>query len=150
MAQKRINKELIQLQADPIENMVASPVSDANLYQWEVIYQGNKNGPYKGGTFKLDITFSTDYPFKAPNVRFQTRIYHPNISEDGSICLDILKSESWKPSTKLHDILSSLVNLIENPNPDDPLETLIADQYRNDHPAFLKKAKEMTKKYASA
>lgn len=30
-----------------------------------------------------------------------TRIYHPNVTDDGAICMGVLKSEAWKPSTKI-------------------------------------------------
>ena len=52
---------------------------------------GPEDSPYSGGVFFLNINFPTDYPFKPPKVNFITRIYHPNINSNGSICLDILK-----------------------------------------------------------
>uniref|UniRef100_A0A3B4AMX6 UBC core domain-containing protein n=1 Tax=Periophthalmus magnuspinnatus TaxID=409849 RepID=A0A3B4AMX6_9GOBI len=53
--------------------------------------------PYQNGVFFLTIHFPTDYPFKPPKVAFTTRIYHPNINSNGSICLDILRSQ-WSPA----------------------------------------------------
>lgn len=53
--------------------------------------------PYAGGVFFLTIHFPTDYPFKPPKVNFTTRIYHPNINSNGSICLDILRDQ-WSPA----------------------------------------------------
>ena len=53
--------------------------------------------PYTGGVFFLAIHFPTDYPFKPPKVNFTTRIYHPNINSNGSICLDILRDQ-WSPA----------------------------------------------------
>lgn len=53
--------------------------------------------PYSGGVFFLGIHFPTDYPFKPPKVNFTTRIYHPNINSNGSICLDILRDQ-WSPA----------------------------------------------------
>jgi hypothetical protein len=53
--------------------------------------------PYSGGVFFLAIHFPTDYPFKPPKVNFTTRIYHPNINSNGSICLDILRDQ-WSPA----------------------------------------------------
>lgn len=58
-------------------------------------FQGDS--PYAGGVFFLAIHFPTDYPFKPPKVNFTTRIYHPNINSNGSICLDILRDQ-WSPA----------------------------------------------------
>ena len=55
------------------------------------------DSPYSGGVFFLSITFPTDYPFKPPKVSYQTKIYHPNINANGSICLDILRDQ-WSPA----------------------------------------------------
>jgi hypothetical protein len=51
---------------------------------------------WEGGTFKLDITFPSDYPFKPPKVAFTTTMFHPNVDEKGAICLDVLKE--WSPA----------------------------------------------------
>lgn len=56
-----------------------------------------QDSPYAGGVFFLAIHFPTDYPFKPPKVNFTTRIYHPNINSNGSICLDILRDQ-WSPA----------------------------------------------------
>jgi ubiquitin-conjugating enzyme E2 D/E len=55
------------------------------------------DSPYAGGVFFLSISFPTDYPFKPPKVSFTTKIYHPNINANGSICLDILRDQ-WSPA----------------------------------------------------
>ncbi|KAF9578220.1 hypothetical protein BGW38_006097 [Lunasporangiospora selenospora] len=104
--------------------------------------------PYKGGLFKIDVVFNTDYPFKPPKVKFLTKIYHPNIDEEGAICIALLKSDQWKPATRLNQVLRSLVTLLEAPNPEDPLMTDIAELYSSDLPRFLKTAKEHTRKFA--
>ena len=52
---------------------------------------GPPDSPFQGGVFFLTIHFPTDYPFKPPKVAFTTKIYHPNINSNGSICLDILR-----------------------------------------------------------
>ena len=55
---------------------------------------GPEGSPYHGGIFYLSISFPVDYPFKAPMIRFNTKIYHCNINSQGNICLDILK-DNW-------------------------------------------------------
>ncbi|KAH0525576.1 hypothetical protein TsFJ059_007925 [Trichoderma semiorbis] len=81
---------------------------------------------------------------------FVTRVYHPNITNDslGNVCLAILKAENWKPSTKIVSVLEALRNLLVEPQPDDPLEERIADEYRNDREAWEAKAKAAVTKYA--
>ena len=62
-----------------------------------VLTIAQSDSPYSGGVFFLSIHFPTDYPFKPPKVNFTTRIYHPNINSNGSICLDILRDQ-WSPA----------------------------------------------------
>ncbi|KAG7507300.1 ubiquitin-conjugating enzyme E2 D4-like [Solea senegalensis] len=96
MAQKRIQKELQDLQRDPLVNCSAGPAGD-DMFNWTATIMGPTDSPYQGGVFFLTINFPTDYPFKPPMVSFTTKIYHPNINSNGSICLDILRSQ-WSPA----------------------------------------------------
>ena len=108
---------------------------------------GPPDSPYQGGVFFLTIHFPTDYPFKPPKVAFTTRIYHPNINSNGSICLDILRSQ-WSPALTiskvrprqvikpfiptLSQVLLSVCSLLCDPNPDDPLVPEIARIFKTD------------------
>ena len=91
MALKRIQKELIDLGKDPPTNCSAGPVNENDYYNWQATIMGPDDSPYSGGLFFLKIQFPQDYPFKPPKCQFTTKIYHPNIHGNGSICLDILK-----------------------------------------------------------
>ena len=62
--------------------------------------------PWEGGTFKLLLEFTEDYPNKPPAVRFLSKIFHPNVYNDGKICLDILQNQ-WSPIYDIAAILTS-------------------------------------------
>ena len=108
---------------------------------------GPDDSPYTGGVYFLNIPFPTDYPFKPPKVTFTTRIYHPNINSNGSICLDILKDQ-WSPALTISKVLLSISSLLTDPNPDDPLVPEIAHIYKGDKPKYEATAREWTRKYA--
>mmetsp|Transcript_4539 Transcript_4539/g.6703 ORF Transcript_4539/g.6703 Transcript_4539/m.6703 type:complete len:148 (-) Transcript_4539:298-741(-) len=146
MALKRINKELMDLQKDPPSNCSAGPIGD-DLFQWQATIMGPADSPYAGGVYFLNIHFPADYPFKPPKLQFTTRIYHPNINANGSICLDILKDQ-WSPALTISKVLLSLSSLLTDPNPDDPLVPEIAQVYKTDREKYVNTAKEWTRKYA--
>ena len=108
---------------------------------------GPDESPFAGGVYFLNIHFPTDYPFKPPKINFTTRIYHPNINSNGSICLDILK-EQWSPALTISKVLLSISSLLTDPNPDDPLVPAIAQEYKSDKSKYEASAREWTRKYA--
>jgi ubiquitin-conjugating enzyme E2 D/E len=148
MSGRRIQKEYLDLQKESVENCSAGPRNE-NLYIWDAVIMGPTDSPYVGGVFNLEIHFPADYPFKPPKVVFQTKIYHPNISKSGAICLDILK-DNWSPALTVSKTLLSICSLLTDPNPKDPLVPEIADLYMNDRATYTQNAREWTRKYASA
>ena len=148
MALKRIQKELSDLQRDPPANCSAGPSEDNDMYTWTATIMGPDESPYQGGIFFLNIQFPTDYPFKPPKVAFTTRIYHPNINANGSICLDILKDQ-WSPALTISKVLLSISSLLTDANPDDPLVPEIAHLYKTDRARYENTAREWTRRYAA-
>lgn len=148
MALKRINKELNDFTKDPPSLCSAGPVRD-DLFHWNAFLHGPPESPYQNGLFQLDIHFPTDYPFKPPKVAFITRIYHPNINSNGSICLDILRTQ-WSPALTISKVLLSISSMLCDPNPDDPLVPEIARLYKTDRQKYNQHAREWTRKYAAS
>jgi ubiquitin-conjugating enzyme E2 D/E len=145
---RRIQKELNDLLKDPLDNITAGPVNEDSIFDWTATLIGPEDTPYAGGLFYLNIHFSTNYPFKAPDIKFSNRIYHPNINEVGQICIDILKNE-WSSALSIGRVLLSISSLLSDPNPNDPLNTEAANLYKKDINKFNQKAREYTIKFAS-
>ena len=139
---RRINKEIQMIQNENLDGISAGPSGD-EIYKWNAIIIGPQGTPYEGGTYFLDITFPNNYPQNPPRIIFKTPIYHPNISTQGSICLDLLKN-NWSPSLSIGKILLSISSLLNDPNPNDPLNTDAANTFLDDRNYFNSIAKTMT------
>jgi ubiquitin-conjugating enzyme (huntingtin interacting protein 2) len=81
-------------------------------------------------------------------MKFETKLWHPNISsQTGAICLDILKNE-WTPALTIRTALISLQALLCAPEPDDPQDAVVANQYKSDIEAWKAQAKKWVQDYA--
>jgi ubiquitin-conjugating enzyme (huntingtin interacting protein 2) len=79
--ERRIAKELADLYNDKdASGVVATPVDPANLAHLKGTFPGPPDTPYAGGTFHIDIVIPDMYPFKSPAMKFETKIWHPNVS----------------------------------------------------------------------
>ena len=102
---------------------------------------------YNQYAFQIELKLPAEFPFKPPEVRFVTPIYHPNVDEQGKICVDLLNSsETWKPTTPLVDVVKAVVDLIDNPKIDHALNAEIASEYTSNKSEFDKKASSSAKK----
>lgn len=97
---------------------------------------------WEDGTFKLTLEFTEEYPNKAPTVKFVTKMFHPNIYADGSICLDILQNQ-WSPIYDISAILTSIQSLLCDPNPSSPANSEAARLYQENRREYERKVKEI-------
>lgn len=122
-------------------------IKSESAVTWFITLNGPENTAYENGLFELKVDFVEKYPFKPPTVIFKTKIFHPNIDDKGNICLDILKT-NWTPTFTMKNILTSIISLMSNPNPDDPLRPEAANLYKESKQKYNDKVKEYTRKYA--
>jgi ubiquitin-conjugating enzyme E2 D/E len=142
MALRRIRKELDSYSKDPIPGTRLEPDLryPGSLYHLLAAIIGPANTPYEDCLYFLSLALPPDYPFKPPKVTLLTSIYHPNINKSGYNCLDIYFN--WSPVVTLRRILSELLSLLEDPNPEDPLEPEIARLCKTNPAEFRRLARE--------
>jgi ubiquitin-conjugating enzyme E2 S len=76
---------------------------------------GPKETPYEKGVFRVKILVGSDFPYTAPKGIFTTKIYHPNVSEKGEICVNTLNKD-WNPKGwSLYNVLEVKFLIIIKP-----------------------------------
>ncbi|XP_041647466.1 cell division cycle 34 homolog (S. cerevisiae) a [Cheilinus undulatus] len=141
-SQKALMLEMKSLQDEPVEGFKITLVDESDLYNWEVAIFGPPNTHYEGGYFKARIKFPVDYPYSPPAFRFLTKMWHPNIYENGDVCISILHppvddpqsgelpSERWNPTQNVRTILLSVISLLNEPNTFSPANVDASVMYR--------------------
>ncbi|KAK2077942.1 Ubiquitin-conjugating enzyme E2 19 [Prototheca wickerhamii] len=131
---KRLQQGLMSLMGSPEKGISAFPQGDS-LFCWVGTIEGAEGTVYEGLTFRLSLNFGTEYPFKAPLVKFETSCFHPNVDLQGNICLDILK-EKWSAAYSVRTVLQSIQSLLADPNNDSPLNVQAAKMWDGDVEAY--------------
>ena len=150
MAERRIRKELDVLNADDnLGDLIGvNPVNEDDLFNCKGVIIGPKGTPYEDGVYELDIQFPPSYPFRPPNVRFVTKIYHASINDKGGIDCSYLQDQ-WSPALHISDTLLAICwCLSTGGNIDDPLQPFVAKEMRIDPIKFVKTAADWNHKYA--
>lgn len=142
-ASKRVAKELEDLlkELPPYLHQLSS--DEANVLVWHMLLLPDQL-PYRLKAFHLRMDFPREYPLMPPTLRFTTKIYHPNISEDGLVCLPLISTENWKPYTKAYQVLEALSILVNRPNLDEPVRLELADLLTQHPEMFRQRAEEFT------
>jgi len=146
-ALKRIQKEQKDVNLDPAAHFSAGPMGE-DIYNWQATITGPPGSPFENGLFFLNINFPSDYPFLPPKVFFVTRIFHPSVGPDGSICLDILKNQ-WSPALTIAKVLMAILVLMSEPNLDDVLSPEIGRIFMENRAKYEATAREWTREFAT-
>ncbi|CDY19796.1 BnaA09g04490D [Brassica napus] len=118
----RLFKEYKEVQREKVADPDIQLVCDeTNIFKWTALIKGPSETPYEGGVFQLAFAVPENYPLQPPQVRFLTKIFHPNVHfKTGEICLDILKN-AWSPAWTLQSVCRAIIALMAHPEADSPL-----------------------------
>ncbi|KAK7357063.1 hypothetical protein VNO80_16344 [Phaseolus coccineus] len=122
---QRLQKELMALMMSGGDLGVSAFPDGDSIFTWIGTVEGGKGTLYEGLSYKLSLRFPLDYPFKPPQVKFETMCFHPNVDQFGNICLDILQ-DKWSSAYDCRTILLSIQSLLEEPNLESPLNSYAA------------------------
>lgn len=83
---RRVAKEIADIHADTTSKVQAEPVgSSDDLTHLKGRFKGPPGTPYEGGTYVVDIRIPNEYPFRPPIMKFDTKLWHPNVSSQ-TVC----------------------------------------------------------------
>lgn len=136
-ARRRLMRDFRRLKEDPQESVTGAPQED-DIMKWSCVIFGPDDTPWEGGTFRLSMDFTEDYPNKPPTVKFVSPIFHPNVYATGAICLDILQN-NWSPIYDVSAILTSILSLLNDPNPASPANVEAAKLFQENRREYDRK-----------
>ena len=115
------------------------------------VLEGPPDTSYENGYFLFQMLLPENFPFLPPQFVFITRIFHPNISENGFVSVDILQNQNqWSPAiSRFGSIIYCILSLLNEPNPDDFLNETAAKLYKEDKQKYDKTVREYTTRFAN-
>ncbi|KAJ9607164.1 hypothetical protein H2200_008236 [Cladophialophora chaetospira] len=153
-------------------------VSESNMGFWKIVLQGPNGSAYASGTFVLylgeflsfiwfymlakhlvvslstlaqaddELDMGEDYPRKAPDGRFVTPMFHPNVNRHGRICHSIF-DRNWTVDTTNKQVLDTIFGLLLVPEFTDPINTVVTLNYYWDEVAFKDEVVKHIQKHAN-
>ncbi|XP_058952050.2 NEDD8-conjugating enzyme UBE2F [Pocillopora verrucosa] len=151
---KLLTKEVTELEENVPESCQVD-FKDPNILHEFTLTVTPGEGYWKDGIFIFHIMIPEEYNIKPPNVWCETKIWHPNISENGEVCLSLLREHTldgsgWAPTRKLKDIVWGLNSLFTDLlNFDDPLNVEASELYFKNKELFRRRVEDYIRLYAS-
>ncbi|EFC36239.1 predicted protein [Naegleria gruberi] len=138
--QLRIQQELENLDKEWLDHLV---IADTNKLDKMTITIVPSEGIWKNHPHEFELIIPHEYPHKAPNIICKTRIWHPNIDENGLVDLNL--RYLFKPTMGLKDFFVGVLFLMLEPNPLDPQNYKAGRQFLDEPEGFKQKANNYMK-----
>ncbi|KAI8055480.1 ubiquitin-conjugating enzyme/RWD-like protein [Syncephalis plumigaleata] len=139
---RQLVKELTQLSRSPPEGirMILNEDTMTDVQAW---IRGPEGTPYEGGYFRVKLVLKNEFPRVPPIGLFETKIFHPNVSSQGEICVNTLKKD-WQPKLGIRHVLLTIKCLLIAPNPESALNEEAGRQLLERYEDYAKHARMMT------
>ncbi|ETI35490.1 hypothetical protein F441_18042 [Phytophthora nicotianae CJ01A1] len=111
MATKRLRKEYLALQRNPVENIRAAPL-EKNILEWHYVITGTEGTPYEGGFYHGKLKFPPEYPMKPPSVIMCTPNGRFEINRRICLSMSDFHPETWNPLWAVGSILTGLYSFM--------------------------------------
>ena len=142
-------KQEIYLKNNPIDG-IKYYFNENDITDIQADIVGPTATPYEGGIFRVKIKISNNFPNTAPKGIFLTKIFHPNISEQGEICVNTLKRD-WNPKNwSLSNLFQVIKCLLIIPFPQSALNEEAGKLFMEDYNQFFKIAQIFTSIHAKS
>ena len=137
-------RDLVKNPPDGIEYVESEENSVSEIH---AVISGPEDTPFYGGKFKMKLVISEDYPNSPPKGYFLTKIFHPNISNTGDICVNTLKKD-WSAEVTIKHILQVIRCLLIVPFPESSLNDEAGKLFMDSYEEFSSRARIMTNVHA--
>lgn len=77
-----IERTFMKVQDNPIQDVKVTSDFESSKTEWNFDISGPENSDYKGGIFKVKL-HTVGFPERPPMCQFKTKIWHPQVREDG-------------------------------------------------------------------
>ncbi|RWS30914.1 E3 ubiquitin-protein ligase CHIP-like protein [Leptotrombidium deliense] len=143
---REVSKELCDLVTNPLEG-IKVVLNDEDITDIHAVIDGPSGTPYFGGSFRVRLLLGKDFPVCPPKAYFITKLFHPNVSRNGEICVNTLKKD-WKSDLGIKHVLLTIKCLLIVPNPESALNEEAGKLLLEHYDDYCQRAKMMTEIHA--
>nr|XP_002131307.1 ubiquitin-conjugating enzyme E2 S [Ciona intestinalis] len=143
---RQVYKEFTSLKNEPVEGIQVT-INEDDVSEIHAVIEGPQGTPFAGGIFKMKLCLTRDFPASPPKGFFLTKIFHPNVSSSGEICVNTLKQD-WNSKMGIRNVLLTIKCLLIHPNPESALNEEAGRLLLEHYADYEERAKLMTEIHA--
>ena len=145
--EKLLKKEFQIVNDEPFPSLgISVGLKQNNYFKWEITIFGPDDTDYAEGIFKLGIEFKEEHPYLSPTIKFETKIYHCNVSEEGDINIPCINY--WNENISMSQVLSDIFSLFYIQTADLKFNKEKSEEYKKNKNTFKENVKKYVNKYA--